>query len=171
MRKLVRAIAFTAALIPAAPPGFAADLSDRLTPFCTPTSRVKHFPQQDHNVLRGDGILGSKLMGITLSIIESRYADCRITTSYALDFRVYNYWQSGRRPGGRATAYINFYSGGREIARQAISFGVPLGFCGPYGQPQGRAFHIQNALSANYIDIVDGISVTATRISGRLGQC
>lgn len=171
MRKVAYILAAGSGFLFGIPGAFAADMIDRVYPTCTETSRVKPFPQRDHNVLRGDGILGSKLMRITLSIIESRYSDCRITTSYALDFNVYNYWQSGNRPGGRATAYISFYSGGREIATHAISFGVPLGFCGPYGQPEGRHFHLENGLSRNYIDIVDEIRVTSTPISGRLGQC
>jgi hypothetical protein len=121
-------------------------------------------------VLRGDGIPASDVHTIHLILIESMYEDCKILTSYQLDWTNYNHWQSGRHPGGGAALYLKFNAQGRDVITE--TFGLPFSFCGPYrttGRPAQRK--IQLGPNQNYFDIIDGVTLTASAVSGRVGQC
>jgi hypothetical protein len=173
----LRAVGVLALMIGTTLSAFAADLPSKRSgevgaKSCQVTSRTKRFPPaRTHNVLRGDGIVGSDMKKIELVLIEQRYADCRIRTSYVFDYVIYNHFQRGSRPPyGRASAYVSLVSGGSVIKKNAISFSVPLGFCGPYGT-EGRPFHMEGSVEDNLIDSVDDFRIESTRISGRLGQC
>lgn len=140
---------------------------------CLPTSRSKPFPPQSFQVLRGDGIPGSDIMEFQFTLIESMYANCRISTSYALDYRIYNHWQTSYAGGlpGNSFTHISLMSGGRNVLQDAVKFLVPMGFCGPYGQPNGRAFHMEGNIKENFFDITNSILVSTDRITGRVGKC
>ena len=149
---------------------FAADLPRPRD--CIPTSRVKTFPPKEIIVLRGDGIPGSRIHSIEFTMMEQRYSDCRIASSWALKFKNYNWFQSGRPPGARASWSIRLLAQGRVIEAEGTGrrLNVPLGFCGPFGT-DGRPHSWNGRVNFNLIDATDDILIEASRISGRLGQC
>lgn len=105
-------------------------------------------------------------MHAQFTLIEQRLGNCQIQTSYVLDYHIYNYFQKGY-----ASISIDFMSNGRVIKKRAVTVGVPMGFCGPYGHPEGAHVHVENILYDNLIDITDDIVYVPSRISGKIGQC
>src|SRR4051812_2175526 len=91
---------------------FAADYK---TKSCTPTSRIKTVPvvPDPHQVLRGGGIPGATIHTMRFSMLEQRYANCRIALSGTFAFTEYNYFQSAGRPPGRAGVTLTMMSGGQ----------------------------------------------------------
>lgn len=141
---------------------------------CQPTSRSKPFPTQSYSVLLGGGEDSSDMTQIQFTLIESMYENCRIETTYALDYHIYNHWQSAKNehqePGG-SSVHINLMSGGRNVLQDAAVFPAQMGFCGPDDEPEGRHFHLEGKVTLNLIDITDAISISADRVSGGVGKC
>jgi len=136
-----------------------------------PTSRIKHLPPLSIDILREDGILGSKLTQIEFTMIEARTHDCNLAWSFVLGYNVYNYWRAGESPGANAVVFISFYSQGRDIRHDVMQLWVPLHFCGPIGQPDGVYFQMRGELRENLFDSVDEIRLSATRMRGTLVNC
>ncbi|MDN4988834.1 hypothetical protein QY049_37445 [Bradyrhizobium sp. WYCCWR 13022] len=140
---------------------------------CVPTSRTKPVPvaPDPHRILRGDGISALDLYGITFSITEERYADCRIASSYRFEYTQYNHFQRGNgyNP-AQPTVTLTMMSGGRVLDQNFLTVAPSFGFCGPYGTP-GQHGGFVGRLGRNLFDTVDQIVLTSDRVSGKMGKC
>src|SRR5574337_59112 len=140
---------------------------------CQPTSRSKVLPDQmnpglTHYVMHGEGWVGSIMSNFRLTLIEERYADCRISTHYTLDYDIYNRTEMERGTGG-AAFYITLLGAQGQVLAQypyVDSQYVQRGFCGYKHIPwqNGRVGY-------NYFDITYGIKLDSTYVNGRWGGC
>jgi hypothetical protein len=140
---------------------------------CTPTSRTKVLPPTNEppitfNIHDGWGRVGSQVTNLRVVLVEQMYEDCKISTSYVLDYRQSNP-TSQKGSAWAALSFIN--KSGVEIKRDAITVPIHRHFCGPYQAPHYREFHYEKKLPDNLFDSTETLRVRNNKISGRIGQC
>lgn len=145
-------------------------------------------PVSVHDVLRGDGGLGSHLTNITVTVREGykiipRHNGDRPCEHYVeadLEFNIYNHWQRGPHGNGHAVITVHLLTpGGARLYPTnfpPIAFDWPASFCGPYDKPQGvrlryPGWKLEQVFAPHTTDLIASIEVTSTRITGRIGRC
>jgi hypothetical protein len=130
-------------------------------------SRQKSFPPFNFNYLDGNGNVASIVRNFTVTMVETKYSNGSLYTSYAVDYDIYNRTWGRGQYGMTASNLMN--ANGNIILQNGIVVLLDRASC-----TYGGARHVhspgRNSLP-NYIDITSYFQLMADPVYGNQGPC
>jgi hypothetical protein len=138
---------------------------------CTVTSRAKEFRSDLLWVQTGEGGPGSRMTDIRMTLIENRYADCKIKTRLVLDYLTTVHFRAtddDREP-HPASAYLHLslMRNGQPILLDFAVLNVPMGHCETVRVHKELPINREDSL----FDSTDGVRILPTPITGKGHEC